>query len=184
MKKRYSLFIGILLVFLGAIAYYVNLQNGKIIHSRKSGEEMLIGSDRDEHGCIGTAGYIWCEEKQKCLRPWEEVCEEGRNAKTSTDDEISLLEASIKQALVAKYGPDASSLTVVASKTEGAYAQGSAAAEAGGGMWFATKKSGTWELVWDGNGIILCTDLSSYPDFPATMIPECYDESSNTIITR
>ncbi|MDD5072056.1 MAG: hypothetical protein PHQ42_04985, partial [Patescibacteria group bacterium] len=35
----------------------------------------LLGGDRDEHGCIGSAGYSWCEAKQKCLRMWEEKCE-------------------------------------------------------------------------------------------------------------
>lgn len=35
----------------------------------------LLGGDRDAHGCIGSAGYSWCEAKQKCLRPWEEKCE-------------------------------------------------------------------------------------------------------------
>lgn len=33
-----------------------------------------LGGDRDIHGCIGSAGYSWCEEKQKCIRPWEENC--------------------------------------------------------------------------------------------------------------
>lgn len=32
------------------------------------------GGDVDEHGCIPSAGYSWCEEKQKCLRTWEEPC--------------------------------------------------------------------------------------------------------------
>ncbi len=35
----------------------------------------LLGGDRDEHGCIGSAGYSWCEAKQKCLRIWEEKCQ-------------------------------------------------------------------------------------------------------------
>jgi len=35
----------------------------------------MVGGDRDEHGCIGSAGYSWCQEKQKCLRIWEEPCE-------------------------------------------------------------------------------------------------------------
>ena len=35
---------------------------------------MMPGSDRDSHGCIGSAGYTWCEPKQKCLREWEESC--------------------------------------------------------------------------------------------------------------
>lgn len=36
--------------------------------------EVIVGGDKDEHGCIGSAGYSWCEEKQKCLRFWEESC--------------------------------------------------------------------------------------------------------------
>jgi hypothetical protein len=35
----------------------------------------VVGGDSDEHGCIGSAGYSWCEAKQKCLRQWEEPCE-------------------------------------------------------------------------------------------------------------
>jgi membrane-bound inhibitor of C-type lysozyme len=33
-----------------------------------------LGSDRDEHGCIGSAGYSWCPLTDKCQRPWEEPC--------------------------------------------------------------------------------------------------------------
>jgi hypothetical protein len=40
----------------------------------QSKERFMPGSDRDAHGCIGSAGYSWCEEKQKCLRIWEESC--------------------------------------------------------------------------------------------------------------
>ena len=36
--------------------------------------ERLIGGDQDEHGCLGPAGYSWCEAKQKCLRLFEEFC--------------------------------------------------------------------------------------------------------------
>lgn len=38
-------------------------------------EEEIVGGDRDEYGCIGSAGYTWCEVKEKCLRTWEEECE-------------------------------------------------------------------------------------------------------------
>ena len=37
--------------------------------------ENIVGGDKDEHGCIGSAGYSWCQIKQKCLRVWEEKCE-------------------------------------------------------------------------------------------------------------
>ena len=35
-----------------------------------------VGGDTDEHGCDASAGYTWCEAKQKCLREWEEPCED------------------------------------------------------------------------------------------------------------
>lgn len=30
-----------------------------------------VGSERDEHGCITSAGYRWCEAEKECVRPWE-----------------------------------------------------------------------------------------------------------------
>lgn len=40
-------------------------------------QSTLTGADRDEHGCIGTAGYIWCAKTQSCQRPWELAEEQG-----------------------------------------------------------------------------------------------------------
>ena len=37
-------------------------------------DSQLVCADKDQHGCIGSAGYTWSNEKQKCLRPWEEEC--------------------------------------------------------------------------------------------------------------
>ncbi len=34
----------------------------------------LVGGDKDKHGCIGSAGYKWCESTEKCFRSWEEEC--------------------------------------------------------------------------------------------------------------
>ena len=31
----------------------------------------MVGADRDEHGCIGSAGYQWCEKPNKCVRRWK-----------------------------------------------------------------------------------------------------------------
>jgi hypothetical protein len=33
--------------------------------------EQLVGGERDEHGCLGPAGYSWDEEISACIRPWE-----------------------------------------------------------------------------------------------------------------
>ncbi|MDD2655591.1 MAG: transglutaminase-like domain-containing protein [Candidatus ainarchaeum sp.] len=34
----------------------------------------MDGNDTDAHGCIGSAGYVWCDYSQQCIRPWEENC--------------------------------------------------------------------------------------------------------------
>ena len=34
----------------------------------------LVGGDRDEHGCIPSAGYSWCQPLAQCIRAWETNC--------------------------------------------------------------------------------------------------------------
>lgn len=102
---------------------------------------------------------------------------------TPADDTATLI-AAIKKALVAKHGPDAESITVTVSKAEGNYAKGMASATGGGGIWFASRVAGVWKLVWDGNGIIDCSDVAPYPDFPVSMIPECFNGATQKMVTR
>ncbi len=143
-------------------------------------QTQMVGGDRDEHGCIGSAGYIWCEEKQKCLRAWEEACPGLIDANTEEE-----LKVQIKRQIVEKRGEGANKLDISVSTVQGKYAKGGASAkDMGGGMWFAAKVNGEWSLVWDGNGIISCRDLSAYPDFPNSMIPQCFDETTNVLKSR
>ncbi len=44
------------------------------------------GSDRDGHGCIGSAGYAWSEVCQECIRPFEA----GVRMLSATDPEATL----------------------------------------------------------------------------------------------
>ena len=43
----------------------------------------IVGGDRDAHGCIGSAGYLWCEKQRQCVRPWmlPPVAQEGNTLK-------------------------------------------------------------------------------------------------------
>ena len=41
-------------------------------------DEIIVGNDVDEFGCIGSAGYEWCEVLGDCIRPWETTCETER----------------------------------------------------------------------------------------------------------
>ena len=68
MRKALIIISVIILVIIGVIVgiYYYVLSNS----------EDLVGGDKDEHGCIGSAGYTWDETKQKCVRVWEEIMKE------------------------------------------------------------------------------------------------------------
>lgn len=41
--------------------------------SMASVDSPRVGDDRDRHGCIGSAGYQWCEKQGDCVRPWEVI---------------------------------------------------------------------------------------------------------------
>jgi hypothetical protein len=115
------------------------------------------------------------------------VDEEATPIATQTpvpSDESEILIKAIETALVTKHGSDAAKLNVTVAKINEEYAQGGASGEGGGGMWFAARLNGIWTLVWDGNGIITCDDISPFPGFPVSMIPECWDTSTNKLITR
>jgi len=44
---------------------------------------MCVGCDRDSHGCIPSAGYLWCETSQQCVRPWEVSCPSLQSSSSS-----------------------------------------------------------------------------------------------------
>lgn len=47
-----------------------------VMQKEREVQEGRIGGQRDEHGCLGPAGYTWCPSQEKCLRVWEEYCED------------------------------------------------------------------------------------------------------------
>ena len=47
----------------------------------------IVGSDRDAHDCITSAGYRWCASENECKRPWELAEEEGFDATPEAFDE-------------------------------------------------------------------------------------------------
>ncbi len=81
-KTIYLLLILIICVLVLISIYIFIFQPGE--KSEKEDKGSLIGGQRDEHGCLTSAGYTWCEEKQKCLRIFEEFCSD--NAKELIND--------------------------------------------------------------------------------------------------
>lgn len=137
-------------------------------------ENELIGGQTDEHGCIGPAGYTWCEPKQKCLRVWEEACLEDSQFDTDL----------IGNAFSKKYPDwDMNQMEITVNKQYGNHAGGSIMeknSEAGGGYWFAANTANGWVIAADGNGEILCEDIAPY-NFPADFIAQCVDKNGQVV---
>ncbi len=181
MKTTTIILILILLALVGYGGYYWGNKNKT---PELSPNEQLVGNDRDEHGCIGSAGYTWCAAKQTCLRLWEEPCETV--TMSPTIDERQALVASVRQALAAKHGGSADRFNITVSKVIDTYAQGGVTetGAVGGAMWLAAKSGGTWKLLWDGNGTIPCDTFDAYPAFPTSMVPECWNEATSKNVVR
>ncbi|MCL4367323.1 hypothetical protein M1563_04115 [Patescibacteria group bacterium] len=103
---------------------------------------------------------------------------------TPTPDQKTVLESVMKKSIALKHKSDESSLDVSVSTIEGDYAKGMVSDSGGGGLWFAAFEDGVWKLVWDGNGIIECSTFDLYPNFPTSMIPECYDTQAQKLVKR
>lgn len=49
-------------------------------------EQEIVGNDKDEYGCIGSAGYQYCPELEKCVRTWEEPCPSLQQQNKSSEE--------------------------------------------------------------------------------------------------
>lgn len=67
-----ALVVIIILVIVGAVGFYVFLNIPA--KNQLAENENIVGGDADQHGCLASAGYMWCGQKQKCLRVFEEFC--------------------------------------------------------------------------------------------------------------
>lgn len=75
MGYKFASILFIALMFILATPVFADGNEDSNFSGGSNDSNFMVGNDRDEYGCIGSAGYSWCEEKDKCLRAWEESCE-------------------------------------------------------------------------------------------------------------
>ncbi len=162
MKK--IIVVGMFLVLLLSAGYFLVKNNPKPTNRNRASvptSTPIVGADRDVHGCIGSAGYTWCEPKSKCLRVWEEACY------TNVSQEIQYL-------LAKKYNKPVEEVKITISKQDDNYAGGSVLFGQGGpgegGMFLARKVENIWEVVFDGNGNVDCNKMRQEFGFPDSIL--------------
>jgi len=95
MQKRIVIILALVVVAVLVVGgvYLSQQKNNKLEPGNQvvDNNQNLVGGDKDEHGCIGSAGYTWCEAKQKCLRVWEEPCADEDALRIYLNDNLSEL---------------------------------------------------------------------------------------------
>jgi hypothetical protein len=109
MKYRGIVWLPLLIIIasvalVGIVGYVVVTETDLIVNnnstksanvSANNSNTTVVGGDRDAHGCIGSAGYSWCETKQKCLRAWEESCADTNSNTNSAVNANSIINTNI-----------------------------------------------------------------------------------------
>lgn len=107
--------------------------------------------------------------------PTSEPEEEGK------EEVLISKEEAIKDLFAEKYDKEASEITIEIDQETEDHARGTVEFQPGGpgssGGFLVAKVNGSWELVYDGNGIIFCSVIEPY-NFPVDMVIECYDEET------
>lgn len=96
MLKKIGFFLIVLSITIlvnGCINQKISENNNDIIYSDSEMEieeqemetESLVGGQRDEHGCLGPAGYTWNEDLGACIREWELQDDQREAVKTISD---------------------------------------------------------------------------------------------------
>jgi len=208
-------------------------------------DEKVIGGERDEHGCLGPAGYSYDNDIGACIRNWEldddqkvaaakavetilgmdtgltiikveradtddmylvtiqkqnteqlTVKVEDEQMVMDTDessDTTADISEEIRTALFERNNWDETTdVEVTVSFNDGEFASGSAGPSGGGpggGAWYAAYVDGTWEIIWDGNGAIICSDLDNFEQdysvtIPSSLIDICYDDVQGVEVSR
>jgi hypothetical protein len=151
---------------------------------------------------MGSYLIISSQSLPKTVEPEDGVNEElveDTEVTPETDDQLAEfspeevdikedLITAVKEGVAAKHGTSPENYEVTIGLMAGNYARGGIkeveSGQAGGAGWYAARVDREWELVWDGNGTISCSDLKDYPEFPAQLIPECYDEDTGEMVAR
>jgi putative hemolysin len=183
-NNLFIMFVFIFLVFFISGCAIVDKTNKASVSNQVNNKQNIVGNDRDEHGCIGSAGYSWCDEKQKCLRIWEEPCDSNKivDATTTVNKSSSTVEI-LKKLFADKYNKKISDINITISKEKANHIRGgvklSKDEQAEGGNFLAAKVNNDWQIVFEGNGGINCNLKEKY-GFPEDMMTDCYSDNNST----
>ena len=145
-----------------------DISNPASVHCKEQGGTLEIISNKDG------SQFGMCKFKDFSCEEWVYFKNECTVEKDAEE---------IKQALIAK-GLNLANMKVIIHKHLGKYIAGGVvpiSAPGGGGYVFVVKENDEIKIVADGNGIITCSMLAAYPDYPTYLISHCVNEKGELI---
>ena len=140
-------------MLLSSCALPQEVKNAPNTNQTENSNVPLIGGQKDAHGCLIAAGYSWCEQKNKCLRNWEEVCDPQTQAAIQ-----KLIAVGLKKPI--------ENVKIIVTQSDETHAVGSISSsvepQAEGGLFVAAKIDGNWKILYSGNGSVNCVELGKY----------------------
>jgi hypothetical protein len=91
----------------------------------------------------------------------------------------------LKEAFASKYNRSTDSVFVVVDQNTGSYVKGAVDFDNSGypATFYAYNNGTSFTVVAVENGVVSCSAISGY-SFPNTLIPQCYNQSSGTVVSR
>jgi len=160
----------------------VGLANPASVYCREQGGTLRIKeTEEGQQGICVLPDGTECEEWEyfRGTCPVENSASQPSLSPTKSDIEI------FKELFANKYTKPTGDITLTVDENTGSHANGGVkfAGEIGGAWWLAAKSGGQWVIVADGNGTVPCSAIEPY-SFPTSMVPECWDEGTGTLIIR
>lgn len=146
----------------------IGLSNPASVYCAEQGGRLEIRTDTEG----GQTGFCVFEDNSEC-EEWSYFRNECQ-----PQSEVEDISAEVKQLFIQKYNKNQDEVIVTVSQQTADYARGGVKfgidGIGEGGIFLAAKVDDKWQLVFDGNGMISCSQLEGY-DFPETMITDCFD---------
>jgi hypothetical protein len=123
-------------------------------------DNLVAQGEKDAHGCVGSAGYSWCEPKSKCLITLEETCY------TDTKQQI-------QYQLSLRYETSMDVISVKPAKVQGKYMFGRitiSVPNQGLGVFLAMEENDIWKVVYHGIGGADCNTIKNVYKFPTELL--------------
>jgi len=176
MKKRIFLNLFIIVAAFVGVWYWLSIQKSL---NPSNNKEVLSSNETISEITTSPVNMEVVKKEEPIVTPIEKPA-----VVTSTSTDTAEV-TSLKDAFSKKYGKTISSVSTEIVSKSGAYVKGNVDFDNSGApaTFYAYNKGDSFVIVAVENGVVSCASLAGYA-FPSSIIPQCYNSSLGTVVSR